>query len=286
MRRARVGATGSVRGAAGIAAVAIVTTVAATSAPVTAAESAGVPLRMASGAGTPRQAAQALARYGRTPGLPATRATGPARGVSTRRAVLASLLVPGLGDWLIGRRERATVFMGADLALWTGVVVSRVQGSRREDAYRDWAVRFAGVSSRSHSDDFYAALRKYDSSDDYAADVKLDGRAELWVDNDPDLNGRVLEAYFVEHRVADYEPWRWTSLRHKVQFQEIRTASKNAYRRATYFVAVAAAARVASAIVTWATLRRGAPDASARTRIDVTPPRGVLGASVAIVHRF
>lgn|GEM_PF-1068414 len=215
-----------------------------------------------------------------------------ARPISVRRAVLYSLLLPGLGDYAMGNRTRAWTFFGAEAAIWTGFGVSRVQGARRETSYQDYAVRFAGVSRTGHSDDFYILLREYDSSVGYEADIKTDGRNALWPPPDPNVQDpRVgkdaLDHYFVENRVADYEPWAWKSLDHKIQYQEIRSASKNAYRRSTFFVAAAAANRVIAAIFAYTASRnRGTTVSHRRYQLDFTPPRSEYASAVSIVRRF
>jgi hypothetical protein len=204
--------------------------------------------------------------------------------ISTGRAVLYSLLLPGLGDYKLGHKSRAVVFFGIEAAIWTTFVVSRIEGAAREEDYEEFAVRFAGVARTGHSDDFYAIIRDYDSSEEYAADVKLDGRFELLTD----IGYESLERYFIENRVADYEPWLWQSLDKKVEYQVLRSSSKTAYQRATFALAAAAANRVVSAIFTYATIKLSSPDeqAARRYHLDFTPPRADYDAAVSLVHEF
>jgi len=215
--------------------------------------------------------------------------------MSTRKAVLYSLLMPGLGDYHSGNRTRAFVFFGVEAAIWTSFIVSRVQGAQREDSYEEYAVRFAGVSRTGHSDDFYVAIREYDSSVGYEKFIKSEGRLELLPPFDPngedfDLGKNALDQYFLENRVADFEPWEWQSFEKKVQYQEIRSASKNAYRRATFSIAAAGANRVVSALFAYTSSRRSAlPGANASARryhIDFSPPRPEYEAAVTLIRRF
>jgi len=215
-------------------------------------------------------------------------------GISTGRAVLYSLLIPGLGDYKAGNKTRAWVFFGIDAALWTTLIVSEVQGHQREDEYQQYALLFAGISQTGHSDDFYALLREYDNSDLYEADIKAEGRVELWPpDNpngqDPNVGYIRLQQYFEQNRVADYEEWEWQSLANKVQFQETRSASKNAYRRSQYALAALAANRVVSAIFAYASTRGSHGDSSQQSRryqLDFTLPQPDYEASVTLIRRF
>ncbi|MCH7548150.1 MAG: hypothetical protein IH969_01205, partial [Candidatus Krumholzibacteriota bacterium] len=207
--------------------------------------------------------------------------------ISPGRAALYSLLLPGLGDYKVGNRSRSYVFFGIEAALWTALVVSRVQGEQREDTYQEYAVLFAGVDRTGHSDEYYALLRKYDNSDQYEMEIKQEGREELYPEfdpngQDPDVGYSQLERYFNANRVADYEEWEWRSLENKIQFQETRSASKNAYQRSNYALAALAANRVVSAIFAYTSVRRShaaADELSRRFRIDFTLPRSDYEAS-------
>jgi len=198
--------------------------------------------------------------------------------ISPTRAVLYSLLLPGLGDYQLGNKGRATFFFAAEGLIWLSYAVFEVQGSQREDEYQDLAARFAGVSNSGHSDEFYATLRDYDNSDEYEADVKFDGRIELSEDGlYPDrINADALDQYFTDNRLEDYEPWQWASMDRRLQYSEVRSASKTSYRRADYMFAAAAANRVVSAIVAFSAARGAQKSNDVGYRLDFTPaPRGV-----------
>ncbi len=194
--------------------------------------------------------------------------------ISPTRAVLYSLLLPGLGDYQLGHRSRAAVFFSVEGTIWISYGVFTVQGQQREDEYQSLAVRFAGVSGTGHSDDFYAALREYDSSVEYEAEIKNEARiydGYLHV-----LTASQLEDYFVQNRIEDYEPWQWTSFDRRLQYSEVRSSSKTSYRRADYMLAAAAANRVVSAIVAYASARGARSDDTLGYRVDFVPtPHGI-----------
>lgn len=213
--------------------------------------------------------------------------------LSAGRAVGYSLLIPGLGDWYAGNHSRAIVSFGIEAAIWVGYFVSQDQASQREEAYRNYATYFAGVSSTGHSDDYYALLREYDNWEQYQADLILDARIEGYDGSlNPDLGAEALERYFVANRVSDFEPWQWQSLDNKVQFQEMRSASKNAERRSDYLIAAAVANRLVAAVFAYMSVR-GANAANAeenastgRYHIDFTPPREDYEAAVTLTRSF
>lgn len=202
--------------------------------------------------------------------------------VSPGKAVLFSLLLPGLGDYQLGNRGRASVFFALEGAIWVSYAVFEVQGQGREDEYEDLAVRFAGVTQTGHSDDFYATIRDYDNSDQYEADVKDDGRFDLG----QVLTSEQLDRYFIENRVADYEPWRWQSLDRRLQYSEVRSSSKTSYRRADYMLAAAATNRVVSAIFAYASARGMQKDAEVGYRLHVQPAPGGVDVAFTLTKSF
>lgn len=203
--------------------------------------------------------------------------------ISPVKAVLYSLLLPGLGDYKLGNKGRATAFFAAEGVIWISYAMFDSQGHQREDDYQDLAVRFAGVSRTGHSDDFYAKIREFDNSDDYEADVILSGRQAAT--SIPDLSADALESYFVENRVSDFEPWRWQSLDRRLQYSEVRSSSKTSYRRADYMLAAAVANRVVSAIVAYTAARSMEPK-TVGYHLDFTPTARGVDVSLALTRSF
>lgn len=202
--------------------------------------------------------------------------------LSAKRAIAYSLVLPGWGDYYAGQRGRANMFFLAEAAIWTSFAVFRVQGSQREDAYEEFAVRFAHVQNTEHSDDFYATLREHESDAAYEASLKEEGRFELF----PNVGYDALENYYLEERVADFEPWQWDSLERRVQYSEMRSSSKTSYRRSEYMIAIAAANRVVSAIFAYSAVRaanRVENTQSGRYHIDIDTPLGLGSAYDAVV---
>ena len=216
---------------------------------------------------------------------PGADATEPASApISPTRAVLYSLLLPGLGDYALGNKGRASAFFITEGVIWISYAVFEVQGQRREDEYQSLAVLFAGVSRTGLSDEFYATIRDYDASDEYEADVKTDGRFEI---GDPAaIDPDALDQYFLENRVSDYQPWVWESTDRRLQYSEVRSSSKTSYRRADYMIAAAAANRVVSAVVAYAAARSAKRASGVGYRVDVTPSSAGLAVALTLTRSF
>jgi len=206
--------------------------------------------------------------------------------ISPTKAALYSLLLPGLGDYKLNNKGRATAFFAAEGLIWVSYGVFQVQGHQREDDYQELAVQFAGVSRTGHSDDFYARVREFDNSDQYEADVKNTGREDLFNPNDLEsINPDALEAYFVENRVSDFEAWKWQSLEKRVQYSETRSASKTSYRRADYMLAAAVANRLVSAVVAYTAAHNVEPQ-KVGYHLDFSPAARGVDVSFALTRNF
>ncbi|HXV13260.1 MAG TPA: hypothetical protein VEC56_03550, partial [Candidatus Krumholzibacteria bacterium] len=157
-------------------------------------------------------------------------------------------------------------FFAVEGVIWASFIAFQVQGGSLEEEYQDLAVIFAGVTRTDHSDEFYATIRDYDSAQEYEASIKNEGQFELY----PNIGSEALDQYFTDHRVEDFEPWLWASTDRRLQYSEVRSASKTAYRRADYMLAAAAANRVVSAIFAYAAARSVAKH-EVGLNVDVTP---------------
>jgi hypothetical protein len=207
--------------------------------------------------------------------------------VSATKAVLYSLLLPGLGDYQLGNKGRATAFFAAEGIIWISYATFEVQGHQRQDDYEQLAVQFAGVSRTGHSDDFYARVREFDNSDQYEADVKNTGRQDIYDETHSleSINADALENYFVTNRVSDYEPWTWASLDRRLQYSEVRSSSKTSYRRADYMLAAAVANRLVSAVVAFTAARNLEPE-KVGYHLDFSPAPSGVDVTFALTRSF
>jgi hypothetical protein len=216
--------------------------------------------------------------------------SNPVDRVSVRRAVLYSFLLPGLGDYYLGRTGRARLFWLAEATIWTSFIVFETQGYLRENGYKDYALAYAGISGTNHSDDYYRIISQFNSSDDYEASIKQDGRYELY----PNDNYWNLEQYYLTERISDFESWAWAGVDKRRAFWDIRQGSRLARRRALYAAAAGLANRLVSSLMTFKTARdlRVDEEVSSRGRyyLEFGSPSARFGEpfspGVAVVRTF
>jgi len=154
-----------------------------------------------------------------------------------------SLLVPGLGHWRLGERDRAYAFMGAEATVWGSYSVFRVQAKLRQDSYVEMAELFAGVDDASgRSDSYYRRLGAYRSSDLYDEEIRREARQV----HPNDLEAR--ERYFDRHRVPVEQQWSWSSTERWDRYRTKRNDSNRALKKADYMLGVALANRLLAAV--------------------------------------
>jgi len=205
--------------------------------------------------------------------------------LSAKRAVLYSLLLPGLGDYYAGHKTRATTFFMIDAGIWISYGVMKSQSSQREDAYQEMAVRFAGVSATGLSDDYYSTIGQFNTHSQYEAEFKKEHRIDIW----PNVGYESMEQFYVENRVTDFEEWAWQSADHRRDFRELRSSSRLSDRRAGYMFALAAANRIIAALFSFHAVKTYNDSLEMQTggyRLDFSPPSKDYATAVSLVRFF
>ena len=156
----------------------------------------------------------------------------------------SSLLLPGLGQYKLGHRLSAKIYFGLEGIAWLAVASYLWVGHARAQAYRDYAVAFAGVRGTDHSNDYYGKLAEYASSDGpdgYNESVRREAR-DLYY---PDV--AAIDAYYEAHKISGEDAWRWRTSGAYKRFGTLRDGSRFANRVALYSAVAAGALRLVSA---------------------------------------
>lgn len=149
---------------------------------------------------------------------------------SVTKAGLLSALVPGLGEWYVGHREKARFFFAGEAATWAGFAAFRIYGHQRQEDY----IRFAATNANAHLEDksdefrdlvgFYEDLNQYNSF------------------------GRVFDPERPYYEDTPENHWRWQSEDDRAIYRHLKNRSREAYRRSDFMVGVAVVSRVLSVI--------------------------------------
>jgi hypothetical protein len=200
---------------------------------------------------------------------------GEVRHPSRRKAFLLSLLVPGLGQRANGEEFRSKIFLGAEAAIWTGVIVFKIQEANRTDDFEEYARAYAGVSSGEKETEFYRMLTIYDNVDDYNEAVRIEARQIYPVGEYPE---EVRDAYFEANGYGPDRYFRWRTNADRLDYRLIRNDALDSGRRADYMLVAAVLNRAISAVEAarfagrWGALSRGADHLRASASGAGEPP--------------
>jgi hypothetical protein len=166
--------------------------------------------------------------------------------INPKKAMLYSLLIPGLGQQAAGRGERARVFYAIEAGIWTSFAVFRIQGDDRKDRYIDYAEFAAGVDGSGKDDNYWRTLAQYERSDPGPGSANEFIRRQARALYPGDLAAQ--QRYFEENGYFGEETWDWQNADNLAKYRELRTKSLDSYDRAELSIFAAIANRVVSVI--------------------------------------
>ena len=158
------------------------------------------------------------------------------------RAILASVVLPGTGQMMLGSAKRGEALLWLDgtlWALWSGF--SWYSSAREHDA-RLYAGREAGADLAVKESHYYRALEQYDNSDQYNEGVRSDAR-DIYPD-DPERQ----HAYYESRGYFGSKVWNWSSDSARFRYWRTRRAGRDAAMNAQFAVGALLLNRLASIV--------------------------------------
>lgn len=153
---------------------------------------------------------------------------------SKSRAMLLSLLLPGLGEIYVGdSRTRAASFLTAELGIWSTFVLHRRLGKWRKDDFIGYAIVNARVDPTGKDDAFWDMVGFHASRDEY------NGFSRVYTPTNP---------FYPETATWD---WQWQDDVERKKYRDLKNDSKSYYRIARFALTAAALNRVVSAFFAW-----------------------------------
>lgn len=192
----------------------------------------------------------ALNQIGGTPSRPKDGPNDPtprtSNVVNPRKAMLYSLLLPGLGQQVAGRKERARVFYAIEAGIWTSFAIFRVQSDQQQDRYIEYAEFTAGAEASGKNDEYWRTLARYERSDPGpgSANEFIRRQARALYPGDR----AAQEDYFARNGYFEHETWDWQNADNLARYQGLRSRSLDSRDRAEFSIFAAIANRVVSVI--------------------------------------
>ncbi len=200
--------------------------------------------------------------------LPSLLAAAPSK--PRRGAFLQSLVVPGWGQYSLGRKDAALGFFGTELLMFGGMLTLRSYGSSAKTDYIAMAATYAGVTG-DHPHSFYVDVGNWMSVDDFN-------------------ERRLQERSFGELYTAESDRWEWDSDQHRAEMRNRRIKSDRAYNSVLYLVGGVVLNHVASAIHAGrASAQRSHADAGSAPppwNVGLSPASRAGGLKFTLSHTF
>jgi hypothetical protein len=159
-----------------------------------------------------------------------------------RGAVLRSAVLPGWGQLHLGHSTRGYIFLGIEIATWTGAGLSYLEGVFERDDFRSLAMEEAGIDASDRPNDFLNDLADFSSSDEYNSYIRR--LARYYYPDDPEAQN----SYYAQHARYGTDGWNWSSESARLNFADAHRMSREWFRRSMYIAAFAIVNRAVSAI--------------------------------------
>ncbi len=156
--------------------------------------------------------------------------------------VMASIMVPGLGQMIQGDRSKAQTFFIAEGTIWLSYFGFNYWGKRIDGSARVFAIDHAGANPSRDDDEYFDAVEDFLAAEDY--NLMVERYASLYFPNNPELQQEYIEAnsYFGE------DEWTWESVDSRSYYWEQRRQAREHRRRASFMPGFAIINRIVSVV--------------------------------------
>jgi hypothetical protein len=182
-------------------------------------------------------------------------------GISMKKAVLYSLLLPGLGEHYTGHKTKAKYFFAVEAMSWIGYFTYRTYANWKEDDMIRYAAQYANAQLDGKDDTFQDMVGFYDDIEQY----NTIGRV-----SDPD------RPYLYD---TPENHWHWATDANREAFRSLKNRAREADRRTDFMIGVAIVNRIISVIDTIRDVKRSKrnfknnefSDANKKFKFDIDP---------------
>jgi len=129
--------------------------------------------------------------------------------LSKRKAILMSMLLPGLGERSIGSYRTAKYFYGSESSLWLALIIFHKRKEWKKEDYQIYAAAMAGVKNEGKNDQFYSDVSNYSDVDEFNAAIRRS--------RDPRSVYNAADKF-----------WSWSSEEKRLKFKSLKLESDTA----------------------------------------------------------
>ncbi len=152
------------------------------------------------------------------------------KSVSALKAGLFSAVLPGLGEYYVGDKNKARYYFSVEAVSWLGYIAFKTYSNMKKDDLINFAASNAGASLEGKNDNFLDMVGFYVSIDDYNS------------------FGRVFDTdrpYFEDNT---QNHWRWQSFSDQSAYRSLKNRSREAKRKSEFMIGLIVLNRIVSVI--------------------------------------
>ena len=144
--------------------------------------------------------------------------------------ILYSLILPGAGQWAMGHKRSAKIFMGTEFVLWAGFLGSHAYSNTIQENYQSYATVHAGVNSTQKDEQYW---------------INIGSSGNIFEFNEGQLRNRNLRGVYTENSL-NY--WQWDSDDSREIYNDLRVQEHTWEQRATFIVGAFVLNRIVSSV--------------------------------------
>ncbi|MEO0093522.1 MAG: hypothetical protein ABIK93_09485 [candidate division WOR-3 bacterium] len=191
----------------------------------------------------------------------------------TQKAMIASALIPGTGEWLLGDKTKGEIFLWLDGAIWLTYFGLSWYGNSKEHDARLFAAKSAGANLDQKSD-YYRILESYDNAEEYNSVVMREARYRY-----PD-SVEAQKEYLAKYGYFGDSAWDWESDSARfTYFYKRRSARVTLHQAGLVMGAI-----LINRLVSFLDCALFTPDRNIGKKIGLVPSQEKIG--LAIVYKF
>lgn len=158
------------------------------------------------------------------------------------KAILASAVVPGWGQYMLKHNQKSEVMLWLDGAIWLGYGGFQWYGSTRNRDAVLYARKYADANITINNLKYYQALERYNNSEIYNEDIRREARERF-----PDNPG-LQNTYYLNNGYFGDSTWTWQDDSMRYVYWQKRKVARAALTRAGFFLGAAILNRLVSSI--------------------------------------
>lgn len=149
---------------------------------------------------------------------------------SVGTALLLSLVLPGSGQYYMGERSAAALFLSSEALIWVGLFANDAYHDQLVNDYQTYAVQHAQVDPQGKSKQYWTDIGKYD---------------DIYAFNEQRARQRYFDAMYEENQ-RNY--WSWDVHQNRITYDANRLHANEVAARVVYFQAALVLNHLASGL--------------------------------------